>query len=307
MRHASVTHIGAEVFMYNLRFALCSIIILMLALASCSVGGNDFKEPPGIDEETEDDFKKDLPVKDKPSDNDSSNPSLPKDDDEEGETEEEEDEEIPDELPLLLINEIRTEYSGTAKRAEYIELKALESGNLAGLRVFVASNTKDTLVYTFLPIGVRKGEYVVLHLRTLDDSCIDEYEGGKDESGGRDSSPVARDFYVPGNSKLLRKTDAVYIKDMDDNVLDAVMIAVKPFPKGSLDFFTKAAEFLFNEGAWKSANGGMPGIEDAVDSTGIGSALTRSISRNENAKDSNTAADWYITANGGITPGRKNN
>jgi hypothetical protein len=85
--------------------------------------------------------------------------------------------------------------------------------------------------------------------------------------------------------------------DQDDNVLDAVMLAENPFPPRSAAFFAATAEFLFDKGAWEGG---------ALNSTGIGNALTRSISRDETVPDTNTAADWYITANGGVSPGKPN-
>jgi len=213
-------------------------------------------------------------------------------------------------IPELQINEMRTEYESTSSRAEYIEFKMRTAGNLSGLRVFIASNYNAPRVFEFLPVEVAKDEYVVLHLRTLGNSCKNEYGSNLNESSGTDSSPTARDFWVPGNKKLLRKTDAIYVLDKDDNVLDAVMIAedtsLESWPLVSRqDCFPPAAEFLFNKGAWKSAGGTISGPADAVDSSDIKTSLIRSISRDETAGDTNTAADWYIS--NGVTPGGENN
>jgi hypothetical protein len=95
--------------------------------------------------------------------------------------------------------------------------------------------------------------------------------------------------------------------DSDDNVIDAVMIAENPDLPWPKDYFAQAAEFLFSKGAWKSAEGTVGEPQDAVDSSRIGSSLTRSISRDETVEHTRTAADWYITANSGATPGQKNN
>ena len=72
------------------------------------------------------------------------------------------------------------------------------------------------------------------------------------------------------------------------------------------DYFTDAAEFLFKKGAWLSAHGKIPGPADAVDTSGIKTAATRSISRIEAADDTNTAADWYISGTGKASPGQPN-
>ena len=210
-------------------------------------------------------------------------------------------------MPSLVINELRTEYanSTTGKKPEFIEFKMKSAGNLGAMRIFIASNNKQPLVYDFLPVEVEKGEYVVLHLRTTEETCKDEYGKSLDESGGTDSSPTARDFWVPGNTKLLRKTDAVYLLDQDDRVLDAVMISENPDSWWSKDYFAEAADFLFQQGAWKSADGKICRPADAVISAGT--TNTRTICRDETKGNTNTAADWYITATSSASPGKPNN
>ena len=209
-----------------------------------------------------------------------------------------------DRMPLLRINELRTEYS--KPRTEFIEFKMLSSGNLGAMRVFVESNSKNPLIYEFAPVEISEGEYVVLHLRTLEDSCRDEY-AALDESGGTDSSPTARDFWIPGAVKLLRKTDAVYVLDQDDRALGAVMISENPDSAWKKDYFDLAAEFLFMKRAWLSPAGRKCLPLDAVNSFNIKTSVTRSISRDETAENTNTSADWYITATSCATPGGPNN
>ena len=289
-------------------------------------GGDDPSEPSDPDKEGEEPEEENEPSE--PSDpdkegeepEDENDPSEPSDPDKECEEPEDgidpsdpncpNDGKDPDtpssRIPDLLINELRTEYQRSPPRAEFIEFKMLTAGNLGGLRVFIASNTSNPLVYEFLPVEVKKDEYVVLHLRTLEEANKDEYGDDLAESGGDDSSPTARDFWIPGNTKLLRKTDAVYVMDQNDRILDAVMLAEDTIPARSLAFFFAAAEYLFNKGVWKSASGTLPGHEDAVKTSAIRTSLTRSISRDETVPNTNTSADWYITVVGGVTIGREN-
>jgi hypothetical protein len=209
-----------------------------------------------------------------------------------------------DRIPSLLITELRTEYS--KPKCEFIELKALEAGNLGALRVFIAGNYKAPLVYEFSSIEVAKGEYITLHLRTTEESNRDEMGRNLEESGGADSSPTARDLWIPGSAKLLHKTDAVYLLDQDDNVVDAVMLSENTDPWWNKDYFAEAAEFLYNAAAWKSPDNAICDPSKAVQSTGT--TLTRTICRDETlVKKSGTAADWYITANSCATPGKLNN
>jgi hypothetical protein len=214
---------------------------------------------------------------------------------------------INNRVPKMQINELRTESSNPYLRAEFIEFKMLSDGNLGALRVFAASNTANPMIYQFLPVEVSAGEYVVLHLRTMEPHlAVDEYGDCLEESGGRDSSPTARDIWIPGSVKLLRKTDAVYVMDQDDNVLDAVMISETQATAWTRNNLAEAASFLFHKGAWMSASGEICRPVDAVNSSGIGSAYTRSISRDETADNVGNATNWYIAESGNVTPGLPN-
>ncbi|MDR0486900.1 MAG: hypothetical protein LBG91_01500 [Treponema sp.] len=207
-------------------------------------------------------------------------------------------------MPKLAINELRTVYS--KPRSEFIEFKMLTAGNLGAIRVFIAGNYKAPLVYEFSPVEVKEGEYVTLHLRTLDADSRDEYGDDLAESGGTDSSATARDFWIPDSAKLLHNTDAVYVLDQDDKALDAVMISENPDQWWTKEYFAEAADFLFKQGAWKSPDGKICRPADAVNTYNSRTAATRSISRDETMENTHSAADWYITANSGATPGKPN-
>jgi hypothetical protein len=206
-------------------------------------------------------------------------------------------------IPSLQINELRTEYS--KPKSEFIEFKILTAGNLGALRVYIAGNYNAPLVYEFAPVEVKTGEYVVLHLRTIEEANKDELEEKLDESGGVDSSPTARDLWIPGSIKLLHKADAVYVLDQDDKVLDAVMLADDPVAWWNKDYLAEAADFLFKQDAWESAEGKICDPAGAVSSSKT--TVTRTICRDETVPNTHTAADWYITANSSATPGAPNN
>jgi len=209
-------------------------------------------------------------------------------------------------MPKLVINEVCTE--ATSPKTEFIEFKMKTAGNLGGLRIFIMGNTNATkqTIYEFSSVNVKKDDYVLLHLRTRLESYKDEYNGNKEESSGDNSSLSAWDFYVPGNDKLIHDTaSAVYVLDQDDNVLDAVMISKDPSTWWDKDYFAEAADFLFQQGAWKSPEGEICSPTDAVRSAGT--TNTRTICRDETVEDSNTAADWYIVYTSNATPGKPNN
>jgi hypothetical protein len=215
-----------------------------------------------------------------------------------------------DRMPKLVINEICTEYANATagKKEEFIEFKTKSAGNLGAMRVVINSETtaaKKT-VYEFSPVEVKKDEYMVLHLRTYNNESKDEYKEKLDESVGVNASPTGRDFWIPGDTaKLLHKTAMIYVLDQDDNVLDAVILSENQDDWWAKEYFAETAEFLFNKGAWKSADGNICSPQDAVASAKT--TNTRTICRDEKAEDSNTAKDWYITDTSSATPGKPNN
>jgi hypothetical protein len=207
--------------------------------------------------------------------------------------------------PRLLINEVRTEYS--KPKTEFVELKTLEAGNLGALRLYIAGNTKNPLVFEFPPAEVAAGEYVVLHLRTLDSDtgAVNETGPNLALSKGNEAADKARDFWIPGSAKLLRPTDVIYLTDQDDKIIDAVMLSENPDSWWSKEEFVQAADMLYRQEAWLSGDGKIAGPQDAV-ITGK-TTLTRTICREESVSDGNDAGDWYITATSSATPGGPNN
>ncbi|MDR2952145.1 MAG: hypothetical protein LBU82_02775 [Treponema sp.] len=206
-------------------------------------------------------------------------------------------------MPKLVINELCTEYS--KPRTEFIEFKMKTAGNLGGMRVFFAGNSKLDF-YEFQPVEVKAGDYVVLHLRTVEEGCKDETSAKLNASGGKNSSPEARDFWIPGNAKKLHKANSiVYVLDQDDKVLASIMVAEKSDLPWGKEHLAEAANFLFTQNAWKSSDGKTCRPADAVSSAGT--TATRTICRNEKAANTNAAADWYITVSSGLTPGKPNN
>ncbi|MDR0323023.1 MAG: hypothetical protein LBI12_01085 [Treponema sp.] len=206
-------------------------------------------------------------------------------------------------MPVLVINEIRTDYSNP--RVEFVEFKIKTAGNLGAMRVFLAGSSQKPTIYEFSPVEVNKDEYMTLHLRKREEDCKDEYSNDLAESGGTGSSPHARDFWVPGIAKLINKTGVVYVMDQDDKVLDAVMFSENPDSWWTKDYLAETAEFLFSQGVWKSVDGKICGPQDAVSSQGT--TATRTICRDETAEKTNTKTNWYITATSGATPGTPNN
>ena len=198
--------------------------------------------------------------------------------------------------PEILINEIRTE--ARSPSVEYVEFRMLSDGNLGGLKVVIYRSLARTPVeFEFPAAEVKAGEYAVLYLRA-------------DENGRpHPEESAALNFGIPGDASRINKTSTVYVTDRDGGILSAVMLsdgAESAWEGLSKGHFADVAQFLFERGAWKSADGGPATPADAVQTSGVGSATTRSVSRDEDAANTNTAADWYVTATGGATPGLPN-
>jgi len=197
----------------------------------------------------------------------------------------------------LVINELRTEFSSTAKRAEYIEFKVTKEGNLNGLSVHIMFDAKKPFVYHFPAVNVVLGEYITLHLRTIENDCIDELGDNLALSGGVESCPTARDLWVKGSEKYLHKTDIVYLQYASGKIIDAIIMNEKPSEKwnNSQSHFQAIAEYLCNVGAWESADGEKPTALDAVDTSSIGQSMYKSVCRYEWRQNHNNTTDWYIT------------
>ena len=205
-----------------------------------------------------------------------------------------------DSMPAFNITEVRTEYA--KPKSEFIEIKTKSSGNLGALRLFTALHSMEKPLFEFPPVEVSSGEYIVIHLRSLEEGLINETGPDCDLSEGSEASN-ARDFWVPSKTEVLRKTDAVFFMDQDDKIIDAVLLSEDADQAWAKEQLNSAAELFARQGAWFT-EAGIPMPSDALISKNT--TVTRSICRDESKGDTNKALDWYITATSGATPGKAN-
>jgi hypothetical protein len=220
-------------------------------------------------------------------------------------------------MPSLVFNELRTEYS--KPKVEFVEFLSKGAGNLGAMRLFIAGHSLTTPVYEFPPAEVGAGEYIVLHLRTLEEDCRDETGKNPALSGGTDAHDGARDFWLPGNKKTLHKTDALWLVDQDDKIIDAILLSETSGAAWKSGKVAEAANLLGGKKAWLPKPGGASGEtsgsplpaewppypSDAV--IAAGTTATRTICRDESIPPKPCAGNWYITATSSATPGRPNN
>jgi hypothetical protein len=210
---------------------------------------------------------------------------------------------INDRIPRVQITELRTEYANP--KVEFVEMKTLSAGNLGALRLFIAGTGMAEPVFEFPPVEVAAGEYLVVHLRTLDPASVDETGGNLALSPGTEALPDARDFWVPESVKRLRRTDAVLLLDQSDKVLDGTLLSENPDNAWAKEDLEKAAKLLAAENAWQDAAGSRSlSPRDAIPTKGT--TATRTICRDETAADTDSAADWYIAATSQASPGKPN-
>jgi hypothetical protein len=62
--------------------------------------------------------------------------------------------------------------------------------------------------------------------------------------------------------------------------------------------FAEIVDSLRQCGMWQS--------EDVVNTSAIGTMYTISVSRDEDMENTHSADEWYISGNGGFTPGKPN-
>ena len=212
-----------------------------------------------------------------------------------------------DRMPMLVLNELRTEYS--RPRVEFIEFLVLKSGNMGAMRLFISGNSLTEPIYEFPPAEVRAGEYILLHLRSIEDGTVDETGSNLNLASAPGAQAGVRDFWVNRTTKPLHKTSALWLMDQDDVILDALVLSESPEDWGKNNT-VDAAKFLAGKGAWLPRSGSVtdsewiPGHIDAVSTRGA--TLTRTICRDESVPPMRRAGVWYVTATSNATPGEAN-
>lgn len=199
----------------------------------------------------------------------------------------------------LVINEVRTEYDNP--KVEFVELVVRGAGNLGGVQICNPRNEKSP-AYEFPAVEVSVGEFVVYHLRSVEQGLVDE-TGPIDASAGKDASPLARDFWDDQKSAPLKSDNAILVRERSGGrIMDALLLSTADISAWPSDAVTLAAEEAAACGQWKP--GGL--VADSFRHDAKGPSPTRTICRDGKSTDTDAAADWSICKTGKCSPGKVN-
>ena len=211
-------------------------------------------------------------------------------------------------LPAMIINEFTTRGSGN--NPDIVELRILTDGNLAGATLYEGVPGNWDQRFVFPSVDVAAGDYVVVHFRP--DGVPEEVNElvSKEQSGGRNATPTAWDFWVAAGSGLSGNNGVISLCENPlGGYIDAVLYSNRTSDSderyrgfGSTRVMERA-DALAAAGAWEYA-GTAIAPEDAINPEG--STATRSMARRSDGTDTNSAADWHITPTRGLTPGAEN-
>ncbi len=212
-------------------------------------------------------------------------------------------------VPKMIFSEISTEYSNP--KTEFIEFYVLEDGNLAGMILHSAyDGVKNDFI--FPPVEVKKGEYVVLHMRLIEDGAVNELGDNISLSKSKLASSTGRDLYISNTESRLSKNDVLLLRNrLNGDLVDAVAYRDGEKSNWSKDVMKLYIQEAVDSGTWQ---GGVD-VQNSVNVEKI--TATRTLCRQniadivsdfeegittfENSKD-----NWIIVATSNASPGKEN-
>ena len=211
-------------------------------------------------------------------------------------------------LPHLVINEFTT--NGSGKHPDTVELYVLKGGNAAGITMFGGTKTTFQDKYIMPKVQLKKGDYVLIHLKPQGiETEVDELVR-KNEAQGYDSSDTAWDFWVQGGSGLSGNNGAVTLyTNPYGELMDAAIYTNRTSESdanyrgfGSAKFMLQADEIV-EAGGWVIAGDEIT-PEDCIVSSD--STATRSICRTSASDDTGSKEDWHTVPTSKFSFGKEN-
>jgi hypothetical protein len=212
-------------------------------------------------------------------------------------------------VPPLLINEFTTRGSGN--HPDVVELKALGAGDMAGVVLYGGTPRGHDGLLIFPSLAVEAGDFLLVHFKPQGiPEELDEV-GDRTLSGGLDASPSAYDFWVPQGTGLSGNNGVIglYARPEGGEILDGVLYSDRTSLSdseyggfGTRECLERALE-LVADGGWRTGTE-QARPEDAVSPEGT--TGTRSLCRDREGSDTDSAADWHIVPTLGFTFGAEN-
>ena len=208
----------------------------------------------------------------------------------------------------LLMNEVLTKSS--ANNRDAIEFLVIESGDLGGLTCAIGMSQDFDARYIFPSRQVSAGEFVIVHCKPEGIPEEKDEVANKTQSGGKNASPAAWDFWMRDSTGLPDTSGIVTLARTPMGPIDDALFYTDKVSEDGKDyrsFGTKKlmdrADALTASKAWKTKSPTIV-VEDGANSTGC--TATRTMCRNTLLTDTNAASDWHIVPSGSLSLGAAN-
>lgn len=218
-----------------------------------------------------------------------------------------------DRVPSLVLSEIRTKNKSSSDKSEFVEIYALSSGNLSGLEIVSAYDGEDKK-YSFPAIEVKKGEYIVVHMRNDTEGCVDELDTNLRLATTSDSSS-ARDLFAQNlnDGRFAAGSDIIAIRDgASKKILDCFVYVDpsknNPWPESLASFSDKVVDSK----AWLDGDGNVDcSFESAFSTTTLNrdahTVCRRGVESLGTENPGSSAGEWYeVSSSKEQTPGYRN-
>ena len=212
-------------------------------------------------------------------------------------------------FPVMVISEISDYYSRKDGTCEYIELYAVTSGNLFGLELISASDDR----HFALPCAeVKKGEYVIVHLRSESDDCISETGENLFLSKAKGSVNGVRDIWIDNEESVLNSTaEIIMLKNKARSIVtDCVMYCRQDYALENEvwknEKLNGASKICLDYGLWEGEGKPSDAVYSLKRKTISHVSRTNIKSLNGNSGVKNSKENWTGTAKSKSTPGYPN-
>jgi hypothetical protein len=213
-----------------------------------------------------------------------------------------------DRLPLLLINEVRSDSS--KPRCDMVELYAVSPGSTAGMVLASGIVGDADWAYRLPAFETAAGEYIVIHLsRPEGEGWADETGTDLSVSAGADAADAGRDLWYPGIAAIAKGSGTLALYGSSSGGIMDAFIYTDRTSASDADYggfgsekMRRRADAIASLGAWEAEGGMRP----EICASSAGTTETRTLCRDSSSSDSGSAADWHVAPTRGASFGYPN-